>query len=372
MINVKYVGALSDSSGYGAAARNYICALLDTKQVDVTVGVMSFEAIKTTHGALQTRVDPLINRKLPHKIQITHLTPENFPRFKNPACYNVAYTVWETDTLPDGWVPLINTMDEVWVPSAWNKEVFEKNGVTKPIYKIVHGIAPPDLSDAKPIKMNVGEDHFIFYAIFQWIERKNPLGLLKAYLTEFKENEKVRLAIKTYRLGTSAQEKEIIKNQIEAVKKSLNLPSYPKILFFSDLFTAEQLKGFHLRGDCCVLPHRGEGFSLAAAEAMSYGKPTIATRYSGNLEFMNDDNSFLVDYQLTPVSGMIFPNYNAYMTWADPNIIQLKEHMRYVFENREEAQEIADRGRQTILEQFNWTTAGQAMLARLRAIQAKL
>ncbi len=37
------------------------------------------------------------------------------------------------------------------------------------------------------------------------------------------------------------------------------------------------------------------------AESMWAGKPVIATGYSGNLDFMNADNSYLVDHRLVPI-----------------------------------------------------------------------
>ena len=40
--------------------------------------------------------------------------------------------------------------------------------------------------------------------------------------------------------------------------------------------------------DCYVSLHRSEGLGLTMAEAMYFGKPVIATAYSGNLDFMND------------------------------------------------------------------------------------
>ena len=43
------------------------------------------------------------------------------------------------------------------------------------------------------------------------------------------------------------------------------------------------------------------------AEAMTHGKPVIATGYSGNLEFMNDDVGYLVPYKLTPIPDGIDP-----------------------------------------------------------------
>jgi hypothetical protein len=53
--------------------------------------------------------------------------------------------------------------------------------------------------------------------------------------------------------------------------------------------------------DAYVSLHRSEGLGLGMAECMAQGKPVIATAYSGNLEFMTESNSCLVDYALVPV-----------------------------------------------------------------------
>lgn len=37
--------------------------------------------------------------------------------------------MFETDTIPSGWVDRLNYMDEVWVPTYFSREVFAANGV---------------------------------------------------------------------------------------------------------------------------------------------------------------------------------------------------------------------------------------------------
>ena len=55
--------------------------------------------------------------------------------------------------------------------------------------------------------------------------------------------------------------------------------------------------------DSYVSLHRSKGFGLTAAEAMALGKPVIATGYSGNLDYMTPKNSYLVDFELTPIGS---------------------------------------------------------------------
>jgi glycosyltransferase involved in cell wall biosynthesis len=71
--------------------------------------------------------------------------------------------------------------------------------------------------------------------------------------------------------------------------------------------------------NCFVSLHRSEGLGLQLAEAMWLGTVVIATRYGGNLDFMNDENSLLVD--ATPVA--VGDGRGAYpddAMWADPDL----------------------------------------------------
>jgi glycosyltransferase involved in cell wall biosynthesis len=84
---------------------------------------------------------------------------------------------------------------------------------------------------------------------------------------------------------------------------------------------------------CCdayVSLHRSEGFGRTLAEAMLFGKPVIATHYSGNTDFMNPDLSFPVDYKLIPVTtgdyGFVETNDGA--QWAEVKIADAVRQMK--------------------------------------------
>ncbi len=367
MIGVKYTSACMDSSGYGSAARGYIGCLLRDTRIQVTVNPVSFESQKTSHGKLGETIQQYINKQTPYQYHIIHLTPDNFPSFIERSKYNIGYAAWETDKLPDRWADYCNALNEVWVPSDYNVEIFKKSGVTVPVVKIVHGVELPELAGVQP--MTIGSsDTFTFYSIFQWLERKNPIGLLKAYLTEFQSGENVNLALKSYRLNTSDAEQNIIKSHVQATKKALNLEHYPPITFFGQLFPEEMIHSFHMRGDCFVLPVKSEGFGIPIAEAMLHGKPVITTRYGGALEFCSENNSYLVDYSITPVYGMLFNNYNGSMNWAEPDIMDIRKKMRYVFEHRDEAKVVGQRGKFTVANNLNWKNVASDIVNRLISI----
>lgn len=333
-MKVLYTGAVLDSSGYAEAGRNYVSALLAQSSIDLSVQPCSFESWKTDMPDFQRKLKPVLNKKFGNPdVHIIHLTPDNFPRFRTPGAKNIGMTVWETDRLPSNWVGFCNQMDEIWVPCQYNIDSFVSSGVLAPIRKLPHGFDLAEMQGSKPVqKIAEGfpSDRFSFYSIFQWSARKNPEGLIRAYLSEFDASEKVALVLKTYNFNNSDLDKLQLVESIKKLKSEISGP--PIILVHSGLSRAEMLT-LHRRGDCFILPHRSEGWGLGAFEAMAMGKPTIATNYGGNLEFMSKQNSWLVDYELTNISGMNRANYASSMKWAEPNLASVRAAMREVFVN---------------------------------------
>src|SRR5207248_10322223 len=89
--------------------------------------------------------------------------------------------------------------------------------------------------------------------------------------------------------------------------------------------------------DCYVSLHRSEGFGLTIAEAMALGKPTIGTAYSGNLEFMTAENSYLCPTRRCVVGPELDP-YPADSHWSEPDIEAAAGLLRHVYDHQEEAQ----------------------------------
>lgn len=360
-MKINIVGAVQDIMGYGEFARNFAVALHDIGE-NIRVTPVSFEREKTDHGRAGQVCKELAQKTFKPTVNIVNFIPRLFHGYRVPGCFNIGFTMFETTKIPDSWVAQCNTMDAILVPSDWNKEVFLNSGVKVPI-----GVAPPGITVPELPKKSQNEK-FRFYSVFQWTPRKHPLGLLKAYWAEFSGNTDVELILKTYRKAPIRTEQALILQEIAALKKEFKLPHYPKIQIIGEMLTKEQMADLHSSGDCFVLPHRAEGIGLPHMEAMSYGNPVIATGYSGNMEFMNNENSFLLDYTLTPVSNMEWfqPNlYHGDMMWAEPDLANLMSDMRYVYENREEASGLGVAGRDHLLENFSWEKKAKNLVAEV-------
>jgi glycosyltransferase involved in cell wall biosynthesis len=119
--------------------------------------------------------------------------------------------------------------------------------------------------------------------------------------------------------------------------------------------------------DCYVSLHRSEGYGLTMAEAMSFGKPTIATGYSGNVDFMTPDNSLLVPYQLIPLQRD-YAVYRKGSLWADPSIPDAADALRWVFDHQAEAAAMGERGRRHVEELLSLAEYGRRMQHRLEEL----
>jgi glycosyltransferase involved in cell wall biosynthesis len=82
--------------------------------------------------------------------------------------------------------------------------------------------------------------------------------------------------------------------------------------------------------DAVVLPTRGEGFNIPAAEAMATGLPLIATGYSGHLDFCNESVR-LIDYSFAASGSHLAESGSL---WVEPDVGDLTRAMLDAFSQR--------------------------------------
>ena len=116
--------------------------------------------------------------------------------------------------------------------------------------------------------------------------------------------------------------------------------------------------------DAYVSLHRSEGFGLTLTEAMSMGKPVIATAYSGNMDFMTPSNSFPVKYRLVDIEED-YGFYTKGCEWAEPDLDHAAELMRHVYAHRDEAAEVGKRAQQDVCSRLHPQTVGRMIRERL-------
>jgi glycosyltransferase involved in cell wall biosynthesis len=139
------------------------------------------------------------------------------------------------------------------------------------------------------------------------------------------------------------------------------------ITVIDEYFTHLETSTLISLADCYVSLHRSEGLGLTLSEAMSHGVPVIATNYSGNTDFMTEQNSFLVPWSPVPV-GAGAGGYDPTAIWAEPDEESAIRTLRYVFHNQSEARIRGAQARVDIERGFNEQAAGAIMKSRLEEI----
>ncbi|MHB8172750.1 MAG: glycosyltransferase [Thermincolia bacterium] len=281
--------------------------------------------------------------------------------------------IFGADRIHASWVEVCNTMDEIWVPSVFNFETFTQSGVDPAKIQVIpFGIAAERFNpeETEPLFIE-GRKGFNFLSTFQWTKRKGWDILLRAYLETFDPSEDVSLTIMAY-YGKGESVGERVANYITTL--GYDLDKIPEIIILDERISDELMAALYAAAEAYVLPSRGEGWGSSYLEAMTMGLPTIGTKWSGNLEFMNEDNSYLVD-----INGLVDVDqeqvdedpFYAGHRWADPSLEHLKQVMRFVYQNREEAAEKGKKARQDVLNHWTIDYATEKMIKRLKKLTRK-
>ncbi len=266
----------------------------------------------------------------------------------------VGRTMFETDRIPDGWVEKCNKLDEIWVPSSFNVETFIRAGVKE--HKLLRMQEGEDTNlfhpDNPPFRIP-GSRNFNFLSVFQWTQRKGPDILLKAFIREFKEDEDVALILRCY--GRTGPDSDLLPDLLHYIERELHVPleKTPPILLIPGQIPNQELPRLYTSADCFVLPSRGEGWGRPYVEALCSEMPVIATRWSGQLDFLNDANSYLIDCKLGPTPCDTDTEIFAGHQWAEPDVNHLCSLMRHVYTHHAEAKEKARIGRKEMVDKHD-------------------
>jgi glycosyltransferase involved in cell wall biosynthesis len=355
-MKLKFVAPVRWSSGYSDMSRRFIYGLQKYSDWEMTIDLVCPE-YKTDFGELGKSVDKLVNLKLDHDALIFFFPPENyFLHQRRDDKVNIIFTMFETDRVNKDWVEMCNKADAVLVPSTWNVKLFKDSGVKVPVYYVpTPFIREGSKKDAQGLA-GVESSDYMFYSIMQWGERKNPSGLIHAYLSAFSGIHDVVLYLKAHVNLDSEIDRALVEAKVAEARGQIILYHYPKIVVQAGrTLSHEEMENIHKRGDCFVSPHRGEGFGLPIFDAMTFGNPVITTDGTGNADFTKPFNSFLLKATKRPIFNMERWNaiYDSTMNFLDPDINQLKEQMFRAYSHKEFAKEIGKKGQEYILENFS-------------------
>ena len=269
--------------------------------------------------------------------------------------YLVAHWSWELETLPDDWRNGFDCVHEIWVSSAFMADAIRAQAACP-----VH-VVPPTPADIVLTSPPEPRSHdtvltvLVMFDMGSSLARKNPLAAIAAYRQAFADAPTARLIVKM-------SNGEVYPPGVEAIEEAI--AGTASITLMTDPMDREATLALISSADILLSTHRSEGFGLPLFEAMLLERVVIATGWSANTEFMNDQNAVLLPYELIPAIDPQDTYTLANAKWADVDINATATALRSVADNAVLRQALSAQARRDTLA---FIARADAELSRLMA-----
>lgn len=346
-MDLYYRGILDKDHSWGVVATE-LCLALERRGFNLKMSDPIHKA-NWDPNRLDPRLESKMSENTESDLVLSYCVPPNLkglPQGNIAQIYNYEYSV-----IPQGWSTLINNSVKLFLPSSvFARDVFVKNGVNPVITEVLHhGI---DLQKYNPqiAPLNFNSNKFTFLCVSSPHYRKGLDLLLRAFGEEFATIEEVELIIKTQIPKKLAAHEIDIRKLLDEARKKVALP---RVRIITDYMP--NLAPLYRAAHAYVSTTHSECFGLTELEAVCCGLPVIAPNYGGYLDFLNQDNSFLVNWKpMYATREMQYWHYNPRSVCADPDIQHLRQQMRAVHNDYKLAQQKAKRAYEQTASKFTW------------------
>lgn len=374
-----WCGPANDSSGYGKMSRE-MPKRIQSAGIDVQLDLYPIPDSRS-----KVRLTPDLEKMLGNKVldscpSIWNIMPPKFPHRSGRKIY---YTMIETFGIPKTFLEKCKFADEIWLPSKFNVDLFESAKIGPTIKHMPLGVdenlyKPMILTSDQKSKFNMKKlNPFVFVSVFGWSPRKGNDILFRSYLQEFTKDDDVTLMVVSRYWGSTAIEniKKIRDDMANFIKMYCPNPAnHPHIVHIGQAIAEDDMPLLYNMADAFVCPTRGEGFFLPGLEAGACELPVITTRCGGQLDYLNDDNAFLIDIEGYGKGSQEIREISSYYENEPFAVLgnkateQTREFMRYVYEHSSKAKEKGKKLKKDILKNFTWDIVSQKLVDRIKEI----
>ncbi len=287
--------------------------------------------------------------------------PPNFSRLDGRR--RAGILIYEADRFPPHWSEAASRhLDLAFVPSRFTLEAAAASGVPRDMLRL----APFGVNtrlytpDGPPFDLPPGPA-FTILAVAAPHVRKGLAELTAALTLAFGPSDDVRLVIKTPPLSSLSRRPWEYKGPSDF----LSAPPDPRVTLISQNLSEDEMASLYRAADLFVQPSYGESFGLAPLEAAACGTPVAATAWGGVLEYLSEENSYLVEFDLVDASAFAYdwpPGDTVHM--ARPRVGHLADVLRRAYANPSELA-----GKATLAHAaartFTWRRTARAIIASI-------
>lgn len=362
---INIIGHLSSSAGLGNTARLFASALQKNGHriagfnLDYGGSAEQHEAISFPIYRSVPDLPYSNNLIIPSINQLSSIWLRKAPELLNPRFRNAGLIFWELPVIPKAWLSSLELFDVLLTSSRYVRTSLE---LALPDIPCIHAEHPLLVTNTSVTGSSIREElginpaDFVCFSNFDLRSdpaRKNPIASITAFLEAFPNSKDAVLLLKT---------SPIADFNSSAISKTIRnvLLNDKRIMTISKTMEYSKVQELYRCADVFISLHRAEGLGLGPMEAMAQGIPAICTGYSGNMEYMNPGNSYLVPYRLRPPTGVswqytpAFAGKGAY--WAEADITEAARILCCAQKNNEDRARKAWRGQRDILErqEYAW------------------
>lgn len=379
-MKVRYYGHLGQMTGYDKAAEGMCMALL---AVGVELEIRPLEALGKLvferdsplvhlirRDSELTRPDAIIVHTLPldcaRVVELAGLDGDNFD------IPLVAYTTWEgTSRMPVAISAALAPFDRVWTPSRVGADLMHVPTCVTQV--MPHTFDVTTLGDRRAARApSMDDGRFKFYYLGAWTCRKNPEGVIRAYMRAFGKNDAVTLIVRSTRASEEAF--------AMAVHGTGLAKTGPPVIFSNKPASNAAIIGLHRDADCFVTASRGEGWNLPAFEAVLAERHVISPAWLGSDEFLIGTSAYRyggvaqpagVDVRVKDATDDALAlevvgaqGQTAVTDWQEPDLIALANAMQDAYRLKTRQLKID----YDIADRFGYAAVGKLALTYLEAL----
>jgi glycosyltransferase involved in cell wall biosynthesis len=369
-------------SGYGGRSRDFVKALLKLEKYDVKILSQRWGNTRFGYLAdhqefeLSSKIIPNISFQPDVWIQIT--VPNEFQPVGK---YNIGVTAGIETTICDpSWIEGLNRMNLTLVSSKHAKDTFERSkfeiqdkGQTtgaielkKPVEVLFEGLDLEKYFPTSTSAFDLSEvkESFAYLFVGHWLQgdfgqdRKNVGYLVKAFLEVFKNKKDApALILKTQSANASILDRNQLTKKIDDIRKSVR-GTLPNVYIIHGEMSDEEINHLynHPKVKAMVSFTKGEGFGRPLLEFSAVNKPIIASGWSGHIDFLDKEFTYIVNGTLTNVhkSAVVEKMILKEAQWFTPDDSQAGTALKEVFTNYKKYAELAKRQGYKSRTNFSW------------------
>jgi autotransporter strand-loop-strand O-heptosyltransferase len=276
--------------------------------------------------------------------------------------YKIGYNVWESTEYSSQFFQQLLILDELWVPTEWQKQISIKQGYPEgKIFVIPEGV---DGNVFKPNPKFKKQNKFQFVIVGRWDYRKGIKESIKGFLEAFPDNPNVELLLNVenpYPVdGFNTTEERLKHYGLEDDRI--------KILKFLD---RKQYISLLQNANVLISCARAEGWNLPLIEALACGTPSIYTKCSGQLEFTKGEGlgvEILGEEPATNGKDLTY-EHNIPGNFYTPDLDDLVKKIKDSYKNYADWKQWHLKRSKEIRQEFSWKNQAKKAYKRLQQIK---